>query len=483
MKRVAVVLLVSIVGLACGVVSSRGAGASGSHPHGPPVRITPMPHAPCRSDPPWIVNTTTTSPNFTDVAGDPVLYDVQCVQLVVIPGLGPFFRVESTDIPEYSTAVDSDLIADLDGRAADDFRPPSSTYSLMTPTIEFGDDINFEGCPRCVDPPPVGSMLPPVRHEGYGYWPPGPACPTKQSRQFLLPASPRKEVGDLCQANTGSIGRWVNGVSMFNYWDGRSYDDENVWHRLAYYFEKYDLDICQGHAAGSIDSAEYHHHSYPTCLGDRLDDHGDHVSPILGYAADGYPVLGPWVTAGVLATTCWKPRAYTPLSPTGCGMGTFLERSCLMVDPTNPSLGTMPASSAGPRVGSIQTPDDFATWRTISADSGVFVEDYYWDTTCHDPHSIAQLDVHNGHSTHTVEAREYSEFYGGKLSGYHYHTVRVETDPPTTDADGHDALVDVFPFIVGPTFFGHVPTSAAYAVTGTTSVRCCDPYVDHPMGP
>src|SRR5262249_19542212 len=48
-------------------------------------------------------------------------------------------------------------------------------------------------------------------------------------------------------------------------------------------------------------SGVYHYHKYPTCLKTPFPDDGDRHSPVIGFAWDGYPVYGPYVSKGVMA--------------------------------------------------------------------------------------------------------------------------------------------------------------------------------------
>jgi hypothetical protein len=69
----------------------------------------------------------------------------------------------------------------------------------------------------------------------------------------------------------------------------------------------------------------------------------------------------------------------------------------------------------------------------ISAASGLFLQDYYWDKTCTAQGGPA-LDQYNGH-THDY-------------LGYHYHVTR------TRDANG--VFTEAFPYLAGPTLYGYV---------------------------
>ena len=50
----------------------------------------------------------------------------------------------------------------------------------------------------------------------------------------------------------GEVGIAVNGVNLWSYSDSNTYESAGIWHSLAMSFEKYDMDVCYGHAADSV---------------------------------------------------------------------------------------------------------------------------------------------------------------------------------------------------------------------------------------
>ncbi|HTW95227.1 MAG TPA: YHYH protein [Tepidisphaeraceae bacterium] len=84
----------------------------------------------------------------------------------------------------------------------------------------------------------------------------------------------------------GPIGIAVNGVVFFNPFDANSQDASNL------------MDRCCGHP--SPDNV-YHYHKYPICLNSPWSDDGSAHSPIIGWAFDGFPIYGPYASAGVMA--------------------------------------------------------------------------------------------------------------------------------------------------------------------------------------
>lgn len=63
-----------------------------------------------------------------------------------------------------------------------------------------------------------------------------------------------------CQApKTGAVGWFLNGIALYGWSDGYSYNGVNLWHSIAAEFNKYDFDICAGES--TIDSP-YHRKFY-----------------------------------------------------------------------------------------------------------------------------------------------------------------------------------------------------------------------------
>lgn len=118
----------------------------------------------------------------------------------------------------------------------------------------------------------------------------------------------------------GVTGRMVNGVSIFDSRDSFSYVNasgqdatpvnglrgDGVWNRDGYHNEGVTFDPALAHQAGS----NYHYHAHPIALRHQLGDHVDYDavtnryrersglpakhSPVVGWAADGLPVYGPY---------------------------------------------------------------------------------------------------------------------------------------------------------------------------------------------
>jgi hypothetical protein len=96
----------------------------------------------------------------------------------------------------------------------------------------------------------------------------------------------------------GPIGVALNGVVFFNPFDADAVDA--IWR----------LDRCCGHPSPT---SEYHYHKYPVCINTPWVDDGTAHSPLIGFAFDGFPVYGPYESAGVLA----KDAKENPLNELG----------------------------------------------------------------------------------------------------------------------------------------------------------------------
>ena len=385
-------------------------GDSNSQEETPPVEQAPT----ASSSSPWITNPTEERAQFImeNDSSNGVIINVQSVQDETISDVS-FIKVSAQGIPQYDVTIDQSTYDALSSRpkANTDFVTGQPTVNLGD-VVAFGQDIGYVSNANCED------------NAGYGYWPPGPECPTQMNKEGYFTQTPEPTDQD-CETGLGVIGYWVNGTSVYNWGDGQSYNNNNVWFNLAPVAEQYDVDICGGHAA----QGDYHHHFYSSCLADLVADDGSQHSPVYGFAADGYPIYGPWQAAGTLAQSSWVTRDYSAGSKTGC---TDSERSCTLVDPYNIELGTQNAT-AGPDLGSQVTT---LSGNVLNAENGYYHEDYYWSQALTEQGG-AYLDQYNGHSD--------------EQRGYHYHV--------TVSQQG-GKLIPAYPYIIGDRFAGKLPDNA-----------------------
>ena len=364
----------------------------------------------------WLINDSGAQSQHIVEFGVGVPVNVQSVETVNSFGKD-FARVSASGIPDYVVTVTQDLLDWLNGRpqANSDFGTGSATVTVGQ-QVQFGADIGYNSNSDCSP------------GEGYGYWPPGPVCPSNQSHIVDIPLAPIPTSIE-CDTGAGSVGYYVNGTSVFNWTDAQTYNNEGVWQTLAPVAEVYDVDICGGHAA----NGEYHHHFYSDCLRELIGDTGNGHSPIYGFAADGYPIYGPWESNGELARSSWRVRDYDdPGSATGCGVAG--ARTCLLIDQYDPGQGTMSTSQSGPTTSGSFTS---LSRNVFDTPSGFFFEDWYWDASL-SAQGGAWLDQYNGHSD--------------EVRGYHYH-LTIEF------IDGE--AVPTFPYSVGPRFAGELQENAA----------------------
>ncbi|BDF95108.1 YHYH protein [Pseudoalteromonas sp. KAN5] len=370
----------------------------------------------------WIINNDTNS-TYIQNSSTGVTENVQLAEVVNIADVD-YMHINATGVPRYDVTMSEEQIDWLNNRprAATDFAN-GVTSAQVGQMVLFGEDIGYNSSTEnCND---TG---------GAGYWPPGPGCPTEQAVDAYFTLEPTDNE-DVCETGLGTVGLMVNGTSIFNWGDGMSYG-QNVWYTLAPIAEQYDVDVCGGHAA----NGEYHHHFYTRCLADMLNDDGSAHSPIYGFAADGYPLYGPYESKDELALSGWQIRDYgAPTSEAGCA--TEGQRSCVLIDQYDISQG-VESAEIGPAIGELVTT---LSGNRLAADAGYYFEDYYYAQKAV---AGAQLDEHNGHDTND-----------GK--GYHYHI--------TLALDSNGKLQPSFPYQIGPRFKGQLPeNSIGRCSTGDT---------------
>jgi YHYH protein len=147
-----------------------------------------------------------------------------------------------------------------------------------------------------------------------------PNFPSNTAAIYRIPRTPVVP-GAKTLTGAGAIGFFVNGVAFFDNRDTFSYSNANgmdaspvagigmgdgIWIRNALVNEGNTFDAALAHQAGN----QYHYHVQPVALRHQLGDHVDYNpatnrytesiapptahSPILAWAADGFPVYGPY---------------------------------------------------------------------------------------------------------------------------------------------------------------------------------------------
>ncbi len=266
-----------------------------------------------------------------------------------------------------------------------------------------------------------------------------PSTATSQNAVFRFPLTPTQNTGTPTSTNAGNIGIFINGVALFDYRDGVSWQfstsslrggplggtGDGVWNRDAIVAERIGFDCSKGHPA----MGNYHHHQNPSAFKMDLNvisnvcdlynadglytiDSTRH-SPLIGFAYDGFPIYG----------------AYGYKNANGSGGIVRMKSS---YSKRNITVRTHYADGTNVTDG----PAVNATYPL-----GYFREDYQYNPT-----SVSTpdyLDEHNGRFCVTPE-------YPNGTYAYFC----------TVDANWNSA----YPYVVGPTFYGN---KTATKFTGT----------------
>lgn len=304
--------------------------------------------------------------------------------------------------------------------------------------IEYSDDfvyVTTNGIPAY----PTGPFL-----DG------NPSQASSQNAIYQIPLNPEQNTGMLIETNPGNIGIFINGVSLFDYRDGVAWNPQTNalcggpgnppcpggrgvvqdWNRDAIPAEMAGFDCSKAHPA----MGNYHHHQNPSAF--KLDkevvsticnlydadglyaiDENRH-SPLIGYAYDGFPIYG----------------AYGYKNADGTGGITRIKSGYQLRDITERT--THPDGTAVDRGADIN-----ATYFL-----GYFREDYEW--IAHDGEEDF-LDVHNGRLCVTPE-------YPDGIYAYF----------ATVDENWNS----IYPYVVGPTFYGNAANRSVNGVNEPTTV-------------
>ena len=286
-----------------------------------------------------------------------------------------------------------------------------------------------------------------VTTEGVPSYPTGPFLdgnPSQaqaQSAIYKLPLNPQVNSGTPTSTTMGTIGIFINGVSLFDYRDGVAWNPNSNslcggpgnppcpggpqanmdWNRDAIPAEMDGFDCSKGHPA----MGKYHHHQNPSAFkldinvlsticnlydADGLYSINSSIhSPLIGYAYDGYPIYG----------------AYGYKNSDGTGGIERIKSSY--------QLKTMSSRTNGPAINNTYF-------------LGYFREDYEY--IAH-PNDDDYLDEHNGRNCITPE-------YPNGTYAYF----------ATVDDNWNSA----YPYAVGPTFYGVYSNASVNSVNETTTV-------------
>ena len=168
------------------------------------------------------------------------------------------------------------------------------SYHMRDSNGDGTDEVRISHDPGS-DTHPAGFLV--IRSQGYPNHPtaifPNTGNPNTiqvQDFTFRLPLEPRLSA-TTTRLPMGPIGTALNGVVFFNPFE------QGGMNAVEGYAEVW-LDACCGHPQ---QTGVYHYHKYPSCVKSPFQDDGKQHSPIIGFAWDGFPVHGPYETAGIMA--------------------------------------------------------------------------------------------------------------------------------------------------------------------------------------
>ncbi len=259
-------------------------------------------------------------------------------------------------------------------------------------------------------------------------WPNNPWFAVPMNYQFRFRLNPIPNVGPATKPGYGHIGLWVNGCSIYNPKDAKSYKDSAVWFQNAWYWEHLlgeTFDPCIGHPNAS---GEYHTHVSPACLYSFEDSLI--ASPLVGFAFDYYPIYGAYGHENPLDTNSTIVRLKSSYR-----LRNITDRSSL------PDGTVLPLSLHGPTLDSVPL--------------GGYVEDYEYVP------GLGDLDEHNGRFAITKD-------YPNGI--YAYFTTIDWVD----DNFGY-GLKPVYPYVIGHTFYGEVFPSDGNTGPGSGFVEINEP--------
>lgn len=276
-----------------------------------------------------------------------------------------------------------------------------------------------------------------------------PSGASDQSAIFKFPLTPTPNTGTATATTAGNIGVFINGVALFDYRDGVSWNPNTnslcggpgnspcpggmgttqVWNRDAVIAERGGFDCSKAHPS----NGNYHHHQNPSAFKNDLvvlsticnlyDADGLYTmdntahSPLLGFAYDGYPIYG----------------AYGYKNADGTGGIERIKSSY--------QLATYSVRTHYPNGTDVADGPAVSTTYPL----GYFREDYYYVAQTEEDY----LDEHNGRFCVTPEYPE----------GVYCYFATVDTN-----------LNSAYPYIVGPTFYGNYTNGRVTSISESTTV-------------
>ena len=330
--------------------------------------------------------------------------------------------------------------------------------------------------------------------------------PANQNRLYKISRNPVEETGTRETTAAGINGIYVNGVALFDVTDTFSYDtstgfdavtaDQNdpagdgsvdssdvigdfVWNRNAVVNEIVTLDPAFAHQAGS----NYHYHSSPSGLRYQLGDSVDYDvvtntytenfnnqhSPIIGWAADGFPLYGPYGYSDPTDANSTVRRMVSGFQKRdGTNGSTNLSTTGRVSIPTwsltyqTATTTTLNTENYGPDV------DEQINWDIYGeefehAELGRYLEDYAYKG------NLTGLDFYEGVAIDGAYT-EGSDFdlnlYNGRFCVTPEFPDGIFAYFITIESDGSP----VFPYVLGREFFGEVTAESVTTVDDSETI-------------
>lgn len=110
----------------------------------------------------------------------------------------------------------------------------------------------------------------------------------KRQLRFEIPRFPVPETRTHVSVRPDVLGAFVNGLPVFNQFEGMSFQGQNLWH-----FDPVALNDDGAFVAMGRPRPDLTHKNSWGVLENLFAD-GTRHSPIIGFAFDGYPIYGPW---------------------------------------------------------------------------------------------------------------------------------------------------------------------------------------------
>lgn len=231
----------------------------------------------------------------------------------------------------------------------------------------------------------------------------------------------------------GAIAVFINGTVAYKAGDGMSYNNLGQWHSNAVYFENIGFDCAHGHPGPM--TSDYHHHQNPSAfkietvpsssicniyLSDGLYVPNSNIhGPLIGFAADGFPIYGGFGYSNALDATSPIKRMSSSYQIRNITNRTSLPDGTPAVGPTLTQMVQIP----GPGQPQIQ------------AILGAYLEDYKYVIGSGD------LDQYNGRFCITPE-------YPNGIYCY-FATIDSNNKP-------------VYPYLIGEYYYG-IPQASLHA--------------------